>query len=71
MRGVPDDQQQAHVDGERELVSPLEGEMSPKATEGVVSRRSPASSVVGRGWRFTRGDPLWPLRGHLPLEGGD
>ncbi|RWN31129.1 MAG: hypothetical protein EOR97_13180 [Mesorhizobium sp.] len=25
------------------LISPLEGEMSPKATEGVAARRAPAS----------------------------
>ncbi|RWI11421.1 MAG: hypothetical protein EOQ90_06325 [Mesorhizobium sp.] len=31
------------------MISPLEGEMSPKATEGVASRRAPTFSFVLRG----------------------
>ena len=43
--------------------------MSPKATEGVGSTGL-SLLTTERGWRFTRGDPLWPA-GHLPLKGGD
>ena len=49
------------------MISPLEGEMSPKATEGVGSTGL-SLLTTERGWRFTRGDPLWPA-GHLPHKG--
>ncbi len=70
--------------GEARLISPLEGEMSPKATEGVGPTGRDLI-VAGEGRRSTRGDPLkgqgnriWqcqpplrPLRGHLsPISWG-
>jgi hypothetical protein len=51
------------------LISPLEGEMSPQATEGVASRE--ALTFIGRKEvASNRTDPLWPA-GHLPRKGGD
>ncbi|PBB88080.1 hypothetical protein CK216_06090 [Mesorhizobium sp. WSM3876] len=41
------------------VLSPLEGEMSPKATEGVAARESPAlPRDEKQRWRFVRDDPL-------------
>ena len=51
------------------LISPLEGEMSPKATEGVASRGA-LTFISRKEVASSRTDPLWPA-GHLPLKGGD
>ena len=36
-------------EGGGEVISPLEGEMSPKATEGVAAREAPASFATKEG----------------------
>ncbi len=52
------------------VISPLEGEMSSQATEGVASREALTPCTEDEG-APGRTDPLWPLCGHLPLKGGD
>lgn len=49
--------------GTPSLFSPLEGEMSPKATEGV------ASEGTAIGVEYIRTYPPRPLRDHPPLKG--
>ncbi|RWM20089.1 MAG: hypothetical protein EOR73_15555 [Mesorhizobium sp.] len=51
-------------------ISPLEGEMSPKATEGVAAREAPASFVRGKGSRLNVPTPsglpaISPSRGEI------
>ncbi len=58
---------------ERRLPLPLEGRVAAKRPGGVRTAVLDAEFFAGEFRRLACGrtDPLWPLRGHLPLKGGE